>query len=343
MQDEVYNFIESRKSVDGHVSNKCYEYCDVSICLIDIVGFSSWCNRNKPFMVTSAMIEYNQLITSILEKYENLTKIELVGDSCLIVGGMHKLKNSNEHSIVEMIDFCLELINNNIDKTIFNGYEVGGIRIGLHVGDVFGTFLNNPHRFQLFGNDINIASRLETTSFPNVIHVSLKASEQLQMLDFKFRKDIDHGIINKKIFKGLGQMFTKYLTPKCDKVMLIYDMKLHQSMITTILKSKWKYVVTNDVQKSFEKIKQKRYKLVIIYCKGVLEELQHFRLWETQNRKCHQKIIGVTDYKSKNTNLFDAILMNSDIQKKMISTCNRVIEQTSSDHECDVIDNHTLC
>ena len=323
---EIYQFIESRKSSDTCKSNRCYEYCDVMICLIDIVGFSLWCSTNKPVVVTNAMYKYNELITMLLGKYQMLTKIELVGDSCLIVGGLYD-NNDPSESVVEMVSFCVDLLECEVEKTIFNSYEVGGLRIGIHIGDVFGIFLRNPHRFQLFGNAINTASRLESTSYPNAIHISLKASEYLQ----EKNKRLDYGIVTEKTFKGVGSMFTKYITRVSDKILLAEDMKIHQRIIVNILGDK-EIVVESDLNKAIHMMRNQRFKLVLLDLNQsdgcVLEQWVKFRQWESNNREIHQAAICVTmesDKVNGRTDLFDAVVSKDEIYKRLKRTCNKVL------------------
>ena len=148
--------------------------------MIDIVGFSSWCNNVSPQRITKSMIRYNNIISDVLEKYHSLMKIELVGDCCMVVGGMNSSSLDNNYiqpmsiHVHQCVMFAFELINELTSTNILDPYYIRGVRVGIHLGDTFGTFIERPRKFQLFGNDINLASRLESSAYPNTVHISEK-------------------------------------------------------------------------------------------------------------------------------------------------------------------------
>lgn len=146
---------------------------NVCICMIDIYMFSSWCSNQTPNIIATTMIEYNKLICNTIKKYKNLKKIELVGDSCMIVSGYHNSMDYKSNCL-ESIRFAVDILKQakNI-QNIFKSKYIG-IRIGIHLSDVIGVYIEDPNKYQLFGNDINICSRLESSTKPNTMHISEK-------------------------------------------------------------------------------------------------------------------------------------------------------------------------
>ena len=154
---------------------KCDFFSNVCICMIDIVGFSSWCSNHLPNIIATAMINYNNWIVSHIEKYDCVNKIELVGDCCMLVAG--KVNDTDDiltDCYLSMIRMAVDMLEDIVAlKNIFKS-SIISIRIGIHISDVIGIYLEKPHRYQMFGNDINICSRLESSCIPNTIHVSEK-------------------------------------------------------------------------------------------------------------------------------------------------------------------------
>ena len=174
--ENSYNGSDSDNSID---TIKYDLLSNVCVCMIDIVGFSTWCSNHLPNVIANAMINYNDWICNHIEKFPCVKKIELVGDSCMLVSNMVNSTDDVEstepvYSYLSMIRLCFDLLENINDfKNIFKCSFIG-IRIGIHVSDVIGIYLKNPKKYQMFGNDINICSRLESSCIPNTIHVSEK-------------------------------------------------------------------------------------------------------------------------------------------------------------------------
>ena len=148
---------------------------NVCVCMIDIAGFSSWCSNHLPNMIAFAMLEYNQWILHNIKKFKGIKKIELVGDCCMLIGGIGA---GEEYSLTECYIEVIRLAENLLEdidtlRYIFKSNEIN-IRIGIHISDVIGIYLPSPDKYQMFGNDINICSRLENSAIPNTIHISEK-------------------------------------------------------------------------------------------------------------------------------------------------------------------------
>lgn len=83
-------------------------------------------------------------------------------------------------------------------------------RVGLHSGSVTGGVLRGQKsRFQLFGDTINTASRMESTGVPGRIHVSQQTADELQAMGYgKWtvpRQD-------KVVAKGKGELQTYFVS-----------------------------------------------------------------------------------------------------------------------------------
>lgn len=299
-------------SASGRMLNKYFEYNDVSICLIDIVNFSKWCRRYSAKDVVKSMTLYNTLINKHLEEFDSLTKIELVGDSCLIVGGMDRLNEESTRTHVrDMILFCKRLLQSNMKVDVFES-ELVSLRIGIHIGDVFGTFMENPFKFQMYGNHINTTSRLESSSFPGVIHVSDKVMSILRK--HPTMEALDYGITTTKQFKGTGEIDCAYLTIVSHSVLVIDDMKCRQCIISQHLRTNRDVEFCSDFELGIEMLKSQIYDIVVIgfeHPNKFVEKLRTFRVWETTHRAHMQNIIGATTYTNitpMDTPLFNKIV-----------------------------------
>lgn len=319
------DFIESQKS-DENI-NRCYEYKNVSICMIDIVGFSKWCTKYSAKDIVKIMIDYNNKLTSLLKNYKCLTKIELVGDCCMIVGGMEKNEQQDCH-VIQMIHFCVELLNSNISFKVFQSVNVS-VRIGIHIGDVFGTFISHPFKFQLFGNDINTTSRLESTSYPGVIHISNKVYNIL--CSNILMKELDYGHIVPKHLKGVGEVDCAFLTLKKPSILVIEDLKICQAVLSKVLKD-YTLEIYSDLKLGINKLKENMYTCVLMdthfISETIFSKFQEFRQWETKHRFNLQHVIAVTAYPEIKHS--EVLLFNSIVSKSELHKLPTMIDSTSS-------------
>ncbi|MFP6580831.1 MAG: adenylate/guanylate cyclase domain-containing protein, partial [Myxococcota bacterium] len=133
-------------------------------------------------------------------------KIKTIGDCYMVVGGIPDRRTTHCQQIA---DFALEALEQ------FNDYakdfgEPLQIRIGMHTGTVVaGVVGTKKFSFDLWGDVVNIASRLESAGVPNRIHVSDAVHVRL-MDDFAFE---ERGNIE---VKGKGSIHTWFLLDRND-------------------------------------------------------------------------------------------------------------------------------
>lgn len=296
-------------------STNIFETKQTTICMIDICGFSKWCANRSPSQIVQTMFSYNNFLNKTIEESDYLTKIELVGDCCMIVGGL--LQDSTEsksNAITSTFQFAVRILQRiNEIKTIFKDNDIG-IRIGIHLSDVYGIVFNNPKRFQLYGSDINVCSRLESSAIKNTIHISLKTvlfcSENiLKMFEHAvvFRDSEDHE------YKGVGSLSSHVVHIKRNEVLFFDETVCHLEDLKQTLPY-FTITFVSKLDKFMEKLKSFYWIDVIIYCANnttlndICNRIKDFRKWE--NTRKYQNIT--------------IILENIDIDENVKKMCNVV-------------------
>ena len=296
-------------------TNICSTHSNVCICMIDIVNFSQWCNKQEPQHIFTTMTKYNTFLNDNIYMYDDVEKIEMVGDSVMIVGGLYSKNNTIEytHNIINMCHSILHDINT-LNK-IFNDESIS-IRIGIHNGDVYSGYILNPKKFQLFGNSINVASRLESTSFQGILNISSKTYAIIKNTEIVNKFEI--GRTNTMFLKGVGVFDSLRCFMRKDSVLIADDVLITCNIIRKILKHKKCDIVT-DKNHCFSLLKQNSYDMVFMdrfFDKvDIFEDLKAFRIWETKYRLNPQKIVLITSlepFKPSNINLYvdDTIIKN---------------------------------
>ena len=138
-----------------------------------------------------------------LAELHGLEKIKTIGDAYMVAGGLPNPRPDHASSIAEMALEMQKVIKrfNTVDRT-FN------LRIGISTGPVIaGVIGRKKFIYDLWGDTVNLASRMESQGQPGRIQVSASTYERLKN-KYTFQK---RGVID---VKGKGEMTTYFLTGK---------------------------------------------------------------------------------------------------------------------------------
>jgi class 3 adenylate cyclase len=172
----------------------CVRYQQSVICMIDLCNYSQWCENKYAMIVYYSMKKYNLFLTDILCKYKLLEKIEIVGDCVMVVGWVPNIKTC-ERITEQIIRFAMEVLQNiNRIQAIFQDENIS-VRIGIHKGNTCCGFMSNPRKFQVFGNSVNMASRIESVADNGTCMISDVTLESLKYkrnsIDFIHKGDFE--------------------------------------------------------------------------------------------------------------------------------------------------------
>lgn len=131
---------------------------------------------------------------------------------------MTGIPDQNPDHAVTMAKFAIEmqraLVKVKANKSAIDGVKDLELRIGMHTGPcTAGVLRGYKPRFQLFGDTVNTASRMESLSIAGRIQVSEQAAAALQGVEsFKFTGLILSQRPDKISAKGKGELTTYWLT-----------------------------------------------------------------------------------------------------------------------------------
>jgi len=177
------------------------EHPSVSILFADLVGFTKLASEMPPKNVVNMLDAIFSKFDYLAEKFQ-LEKIKTIGDAYMIAGGL-----TGEKSIAHLIgmaDMALSM-QREIQKYNRKFGTTLKLRIGIHLGPVVaGVIGANKFTYDMWGDTVNIASRLESTSIDGEIQVSKEVYEVVKDKFLLFpRGDIQ--------MKGKGSLSTYLL------------------------------------------------------------------------------------------------------------------------------------
>ncbi|HRG77656.1 MAG TPA: adenylate/guanylate cyclase domain-containing protein, partial [Leptospiraceae bacterium] len=186
-------------------------YESVSVMFTDLKGFTKVAETMSVENLVKELDASFYYFDDIITKY-NLEKIKTIGDSYMCAGGLPKVNNTH------IIDTCLAAIEiqrvmeqaKEIKKTLNLPYWE--LRIGIHTGPVIaGVVGKKKFAYDIWGDTVNIASRMESSGEPNKINISKEVYEQVKaFFDCEYRGKVKAKNKGDIDMYFLGELKTEY-------------------------------------------------------------------------------------------------------------------------------------
>ena len=181
---------------NGKVRAKKFDF--VTVLFTDFKGFTYLSQHLSPEDLVKSVDYYFSRFDAIMEKY-NLEKIKTVGDAYMCAGGLPF--PSDDHP-VRMVRAAFEIaqVVNDVKDSPEQGIVPFEIRIGLNTGTVVaGVVGTKKFAYDIWGDAVNVAARMETMSEPGKINISEYTYEYIKdYFDCEYRGEV--------FVKNKGQM-----------------------------------------------------------------------------------------------------------------------------------------
>lgn len=159
----------------GQATPKHYEL--VSVLFTDFKGFTSIAENLSPEEVIKELDTCFLAFDEICDRYK-LEKIKTIGDSYMCAGG---LPMTNKTNPIDAVNAALEIqawMQSWKEDKEARGLEAWEIRMGIHSGPVVaGVVGKNKFAYDIWGDTVNLASRMESSGEPGKINISGKTYE----------------------------------------------------------------------------------------------------------------------------------------------------------------------
>lgn len=182
------------------------KYESVTIVFTDFKDFTKYASKLAPEELVESVDMYFTAFDDIIKKH-NLEKIKTIGDAYMFAGGIPIESDDHALKAVSAAHDILDFVNN-VKKTYKVDMGRFAVRIGVHTGPVVaGVVGKNKFSYDIWGDSVNIAARLESNCEPGKINVSQSTFEAIKdhfsfeargKISIKNRGEVDMYYVDKK-------------------------------------------------------------------------------------------------------------------------------------------------
>lgn len=193
----LYNILpeDLAEELKHHGSITPMRYDHATVLFTDFKDFTRNSAHISPKKLVTELNEIFQAFDFITEKY-NIEKIKTIGDSYMAVCGLPK---ESEFHAIQTVRAAMDMVKYIKDRQAKKRFK-WEMRVGIHSGPlVAGVVGTKKFIYDVWGDTVNIASRMETYGKTNEINISEKTHEQI-------KKIIDCEYRGKKTVKGKGKL-----------------------------------------------------------------------------------------------------------------------------------------
>jgi class 3 adenylate cyclase len=202
MDDELNNDILSSEPVAD-----LYPNC--TVLFADLKGFTQWSADRAPTDVFK-LLETLYMNFDNIAKRRRVFKVETIGDCYVAVAGLPTPQDKHAVIMTKFANECMTRMSYVLpDLVDILGEDVAelSMRVGLHSGPVTaGVLRGEKGRFQLFGDTVNTAARMESSGQGGRIHISEATAQALRLGGFHEWVSPCEEMVNPK-GKGLMQTY----------------------------------------------------------------------------------------------------------------------------------------
>lgn len=190
----------------GKGFTKSRHYTSASVAFCDIVGFTSIAADSDPEWLVDRLDAYFARFDEVMERH-GLEKIKTIGDCYMYAGGIPDEVNSHAYDCVQAAIDLQNVMQEERDKG-----GTWGLRIGIHSGPIVtGVIGKKKFAYDIWGDTVNIASRMEANGVDSQVNIS---GDTMRLLNDAFDFE-DRGRIP---VKGKGDMDMFFVKEKVKQV-----------------------------------------------------------------------------------------------------------------------------
>ena len=222
---------------------KTKKYDSATVLFSDIQGFTKISEHMNPEQLVDELDKYFIYFDELVERYD-VEKIKTIGDAYMCAGGVPNLDSANP---IEVTLVGLEMINYVKERQMKGAFW--NMRVGIHTGPLVSAVLGNKKKaFDIWGDSVNTASRMESSGVPGEVNISgdtyIKIADYFECqyrgkMPVKYKGEIDMYFVKglKPEYSDCGSkckpnkaLITRIQCMKVDDVLSTFETQLKESV-----------------------------------------------------------------------------------------------------------------
>ena len=188
--------------------NISFSVPSATIVFVDVQRFSDYASALTPSQIMGSLSLLFGTFDSVIAKYNLMIKIKLIGDVYMAAGGLFNPDEQPVKHAEQVVRFGLDVlseledVNNKLSSNL-------SVRIGINTGGplLAGVLGTDKPAFDIIGDPINVAARLQSTDIAGKIQISQETYDLVQGFEFNIEKR------GEVFLKGKGKSIAYLVNP----------------------------------------------------------------------------------------------------------------------------------
>ncbi|HJS54960.1 MAG TPA: adenylate/guanylate cyclase domain-containing protein [Chitinophagaceae bacterium] len=169
---------ETAKELKRNGKVDAVKFDEVTVLFTDFVQFTKVAEHQEPEQLVKSIDFYFKAFDEIGTKH-GLEKIKTIGDSYMCACGLPMKNKTHARNVANAASEMIGFVNREMNAT--DGLSHFEIRIGIHTGPVVAGIVGiKKWQYDIWGDTVNIASRMESNSKPGKINLSETTYQQIK-------------------------------------------------------------------------------------------------------------------------------------------------------------------
>jgi len=163
---------ETSRELMIHGEAKTQFYKKVTVLFSDFQGFTKTCENMHPQEIVRELATHFSKFEEFCDEHY-VEKIKTIGDAYMCAGGIPMRNNSNPIDVV-LVGLCIvRYIEKSNKEKRQQGLKTWDLRVGIHTGNLIaGVIGKKKFAYDIWGDTVNTASRMETSGEINKVNIS---------------------------------------------------------------------------------------------------------------------------------------------------------------------------